>query len=551
MSFVVQVWAQPAATPLPRDGFEADAQRLQLRQSGELGPLEFLSLIRSLQERFPPQDDDPLWIESFQHLNTREPVLDIGLHPDSPRFDAAINFAAAQANALGLHLADSVSGIVHLADGSVIGEADEVLVFAAPDAPRPPAVAPHRSIWDQEEKIAVYPDLPDLDDEPVSLLPAAAATLEAIPELTAVVEAPRPAVGAARLRHEAESGDPHAAYELGLSLQAPAQGEPDPAQAVYWFERGAEAGDAQAAGMLGACLLEGQGTARDTVRARHWLERAVNTAGGAANSTAQFQLGRMLVAGWGGPAEPERGVRLYIQASAQGHADAMFNLASCLDAGYGCEPDRVAAKALFLRARALGSPLRAAGLRVKQREIETVRTLARRFEVSADIPALIEERRVEKALVRALARKPQGESGRSKRERATKPRSPRTTRYTSEFTSHLNSQHADTPRPVSAGSGLHLGHLALIFSGIGMPLVLLLMSGADLLALTGTLAALALLGVWGAWRIASAWRPTHRGALAALAAVPGLGLLIGAALLLRFGRRLSWPSVNPSQTRQG
>jgi TPR repeat protein len=264
--------------------------------------------------------------------------------------------------------------------------------------------------WQLQEKIAVYSDLPELPDLPdAAPRPSEAAaprgpipTLQPIPELTLAVEPEddleHPVLVA--LQRAANAGDPRAARDLGRALLAGSHGPSYPVEAVRWLERAAEAGDALAAGSLGACLLDGQGTARDTVRARHWLERAQ----GSRDSTAQFQLGRMLVAGWGGPAEPERGVRLYLLAATQGHADAIFNLASCLDAGYGCEADRLAAKALFLLARTLGSPLRAAGLRVKQREVEAVRALARRFEVTRDIPALLEERRVERGMQLALAR---------------------------------------------------------------------------------------------------------------------------------------------------
>jgi len=174
--------------------------------------------------------------------------------------------------------------------------------------------------------------------------------------------------------------------------------EPDHEQAVYWFQVAADAGSADALAMLGLCQLEGLGLPRDPVRARARLERA--SAEGSLG--AKFNLGRALVAGWGGDPDAARGVALYTAAASQGHADATFNLASCLDAGWGCQPDRLAAKALFMRARALGSPLKAPGLRIRERELDAVRDLARRFEHGTDLGRLIEERQHEIALMHEL-----------------------------------------------------------------------------------------------------------------------------------------------------
>jgi len=177
--------------------------------------------------------------------------------------------------------------------------------------------------------------------------------------------------------------------------------EPDHEQAVYWFGVAAAEGDVEGLAMYAFCQLEGLGLTRDPHQARVRLEHA----SALGSLTAKFNLGRMLVAGWGGAPDAVRGVALYIAAAAQGHADATFNLAACLDAGWGCQPDRLAAKALFLRARALGCPLKAPGVRIRQRELDAVRELARRFEVGSDLPHLIEERQHEIVLVQELVQR--------------------------------------------------------------------------------------------------------------------------------------------------
>lgn len=178
--------------------------------------------------------------------------------------------------------------------------------------------------------------------------------------------------------------------------------EPDHEQAVYWFRVSADSGNAEGLALLAFCQLEGLGLPRDPVQARERFERA--SADG--SLTAKFNLGRMLVAGWGGPADAARGIALYTAAAAQGHADATFNLASCLDAGWGCQVDRLAAKALFLRARSLGSRLKAPGLRVRERELDAVRDLARRLEHGDALAQIIEERQHEIVLVQDLAHHP-------------------------------------------------------------------------------------------------------------------------------------------------
>lgn len=189
--------------------------------------------------------------------------------------------------------------------------------------------------------------------------------------------------------------------------------EPDHAQAVHWFELAAEAGDAEGLAMLALCQLEGLGLPRDTVHARERLEQAAARG----SATGQYHLGRALVAGWGGPPDAARAVALYVAAAAQGHADACFNLGACLDAGWGCQPDRLAAKALFLRARALGSPLKAPGVRVRQRELDALRELARRLD-SGELADVIDKRQHEIALMQTLKRQ---------RRRTPRPRVPHRT----------------------------------------------------------------------------------------------------------------------------
>ncbi|WP_457422630.1 tetratricopeptide repeat protein [Roseateles sp. P5_E7] len=207
--------------------------------------------------------------------------------------------------------------------------------------------------------------------------------------------------------------DPHNLDPLSEGLAHLRAAEPDHEQAVYWFRVAADAGSAEGLALFAFCQLEGLGLPRDPEQARQRLERASSEG----SLTAKFNLGRALVAGWGGAADATRGVALYTAAAAQGHADATFNLASCLDAGWGCQADRLAAKALFLRARTLGSTLRAPGLRVRERELDAVRKLARRFAQGDDLAHLIEERQHEIALMHELVHHPRRKPRLSRRQR--------------------------------------------------------------------------------------------------------------------------------------
>jgi hypothetical protein len=175
---------------------------------------------------------------------------------------------------------------------------------------------------------------------------------------------------------------------------------PDYERAAGWFRTAAAAGDAEGMTMLALCQLEGLGVAADAVQARRLLLRAA--ARGSAHG--QFQLGRVLMTGRGGPMNEGDGLTAYVNAAALGHAEATFNLAACLFAGVGCLPDRLAAKALYLRSRTLGCPLRAQGVMVRRREVKAVRALATRFADPGRLVFLIQERQQELALLQAVAR---------------------------------------------------------------------------------------------------------------------------------------------------
>jgi len=174
---------------------------------------------------------------------------------------------------------------------------------------------------------------------------------------------------------------------------------PDYKRAVGWFRAAAESNDRDGLAMLGLCQLEGLGMPADAVQARALLEQAAALG----SVIGRYQLGRVLMTGRGGPSDEARGLSAYIAAAAKNHAEASFNLANCLYVGVGCLPDRLAAKALYLRSRTLGCTLRPQGVRVQQRELKVVRALALRFADPHRMIFLIQERQQELSLALAIA----------------------------------------------------------------------------------------------------------------------------------------------------
>jgi TPR repeat protein len=164
---------------------------------------------------------------------------------------------------------------------------------------------------------------------------------------------------ALRLWHQAGLQPmPRALGSIGL-LHERGEGVPqDYAEAARWYLLAAEQGDAPANWFLGRLYARGLGVPRDAERslrhlrraaeqahrsaqyslaaallerddpalldeALHWLRQAAD----AAHADAQFMLGRMLADGDRVPADAALGARLLQQAAAQGHAQAVAELA--------------------------------------------------------------------------------------------------------------------------------------------------------------------------------------------------------------------------------
>ena len=86
--------------------------------------------------------------------------------------------------------------------------------------------------------------------------------------------------GEARARWEplAQAGDAQAQLYLGVLLETPNRGAPDPVGAAFWYRKAAEQGLSEAQYRLGLMYELGAGVDRDTAQVEYWYGRA-NRAG--------------------------------------------------------------------------------------------------------------------------------------------------------------------------------------------------------------------------------------------------------------------------------
>lgn len=102
------------------------------------------------------------------------------------------------------------------------------------------------------------------------------------------------------------------------------------------FRQGAQGGDAHAMFCYGA-LLSGEGVTTNEIKeSTRWLRRAHELG----DNNGTFEYGRALMAGRGIEMNDSEGVRLFVAAARQGHANA-FVRAACSAAGRGTPTDLV------------------------------------------------------------------------------------------------------------------------------------------------------------------------------------------------------------------
>jgi len=127
MSYVVQVWEQPAGAPLPRGFDEADELLSRLHRLPEVASAKMSLLAQRLARRFPGQDDDDcVWTDGPMPEVAQGPVWNIGI-VTGDRMDDVQVVLVSEAVKLGLNVYDMQAGELHLGDGTVHGSGERAV----------------------------------------------------------------------------------------------------------------------------------------------------------------------------------------------------------------------------------------------------------------------------------------------------------------------------------------------------------------------------------------------------------------------------------------
>ena len=157
MSYVLQIWR----TPVPMTFDEAGDICSRLQRARAASRPEYVELASHLAARHPDigdldEDDDPgVWTDGPLAANARAPVFGVGVQTHA--LSEVVPFVIESARALGLLVYDSQSGMVHLADGRVLGVAHRVTEPAPVPSQKPAFVT--RSEVRQTLRAALGPAL--------------------------------------------------------------------------------------------------------------------------------------------------------------------------------------------------------------------------------------------------------------------------------------------------------------------------------------------------------------------------------------------------------
>jgi len=150
---------------------------------------------------------------------------------------------------------------------------------------------------------------------------------------------------------EAEAGNSHARYLLGLMFHEGVGVEKDDLQAAGMFILAAGQGLTEAQYALGLIYYQGTGVERDENKAKQWLEKAAQRG----DASAQYCLG-LLYAERNEHKDIAQAAAWWRKAAKQGHAQAQHNIAVLYLKGGGIDSDSKTALNWFLREAEHGDP---------------------------------------------------------------------------------------------------------------------------------------------------------------------------------------------------
>ncbi len=160
-----------------------------------------------------------------------------------------------------------------------------------------------------------------------------------------------PARAEALMKKAAEGGNAMAQFNYGQMLMQKAPGEAGLEKAYPWFQKAADAKLADGQYAVSQIYANGAGAVpRDDAKARRYLLLAARQG----YDTAQYDLGRWLVEGRGGPRNYEDGFGWMSAAARRGTVAAQAWLARLYRDGIGTEGDLVKAAAWYVVAQRAG-----------------------------------------------------------------------------------------------------------------------------------------------------------------------------------------------------
>lgn len=255
----------------------------------------------------------------------------------------------------------------------------------------------------------------------------------------------------------------------------------------------------------------------------------------------------------------------YAQAAEAGHADATYNLGVAIENGSGGPRDRLVAQALFMLANTRGTTVRVDALKIAPNEQGPVRALVAALREPGRLRAVLREKGLQAGAGSAAGRgvapaasavagaasgaamaglsgtdwgragggaaPPQGGASPS----PSSPPRPSRNRADEEDDEENDTRRAGARRSDASrkGTSVHLGHLGLVIGAASV--VLLIASGKSGPSFRTGMYILGLIAAFGAWRTGRDfdWGPAARALVAAVAAIPLVGMAVCIWMLMK------------------
>ncbi|NVK34060.1 MAG: SEL1-like repeat protein [Rhodobacteraceae bacterium] len=154
---------------------------------------------------------------------------------------------------------------------------------------------------------------------------------------------PPEAVGTMALRTAAASGDPAAAFVIGVKYTEGQNVPVDLAEAAKWYQKAAEKGLAPAQYRLASLYEKGRGVTKDPAKARDWYQKAAE----AGNAKAMHNLAVNYAEGAAGEPDFVNAGKWFESAANYGVKDSLFNLGILYARGLGVPKDLIASYKWF------------------------------------------------------------------------------------------------------------------------------------------------------------------------------------------------------------